>query len=118
MFFEIQVHHSLRFVFLGANLYIADYTLYRILRLNLPTSRIQIFVELIPRPFGLAVDNGGNVLVCDSFNHQIKVFRLDGIFIGSVSTIRGISVQSPVDIAVFPSGYFALLDDNGRLSVF
>ena len=34
----------------------------------------------LPFPYGVAVDNSGNVYVCDVGNSRIQKFRIDGSF--------------------------------------
>ena len=51
-------------------------------------------------PWGLCIDKYGNVLVCDSLNHRIQQFTLEGIFTGKTSA--NVKLKWPWGIATMP----------------
>ena len=64
------------------------------------------------RPLCLALDKSGRLVVCDSDNHRIQLFQLDGTFcckFGSKPSFHG-----PVSVAVLSDGKFAVTQFDGR----
>ena len=51
-------------------------------------------------PGGMLVDRSSNLLVCDSFNHRVQQFTLDGRFTGKTLT----HLPDPAGIATAPDG--------------
>ena len=64
------------------------------------------------RPLGLAVDNLGRLVVCDSGNHRIQLFQLDGSFWCKFG--RQPSFNHPVSVAVLSDGKLAVTQMGGR----
>ena len=63
------------------------------------------------RPLGLAVDNLGRLVVCDSNNNRIQLFQLDGTFCCKFG--RGPSFNRPASVAVLSDGKFAVTQFGG-----
>ncbi|XP_078352296.1 E3 ubiquitin-protein ligase TRIM45-like [Oculina patagonica] len=51
-------------------------------------------------PYGMLIDRSNNLLVCDSNNHRVQQFSLDGRFTGKTLTY----LPDPVGIATAPDG--------------
>ena len=63
---------------------------------------------------GLAIDKSGRLVVCDTGNHRIQLFRSDGTFCCKFDvkgTIPG-NLSEPLSIAIFTDGIFAVTDWN------
>ena len=60
-------------------------------------------------------------MVCDSMNHRMQVFELDGKFVGKFGT-RGTNLgelKYPRSVAVLNNGRFVVCErDNHRLQLF
>jgi hypothetical protein len=54
----------------------------------------------LSRPWGLAIDNDHNLLVCDSGNNRIQKFALDGRFVGKTCD----KIKNPNYIVVLNDG--------------
>ena len=59
-------------------------------------------VGQLQSPYGLAIDNDHNLLVCDHSSQLVNKFTLDGRFIGNTNQLRGY----PYYIAVLNDGRF------------
>ena len=59
-------------------------------------------------PMGLCIDKYGNVLVCDSMNHRIQQFTLEGTFTGKTSA--NLELQWPWGVATMPDGRVLISD--------
>jgi len=71
------------------------------------------------RPSGMDVDAQGNLLVCDTRNNRIRIFRPDGRPAGPpIDRVGGTGFELPLDLAVMRGGFIAALDLNGRIRVF
>ena len=72
-------------------------------------------------PSGLAVDKAGHVMVCDTDNHRIQVFKLNGEFAAKFGR-RGSKLgefNQPCGLAVFSDGRIVVSDDeNHRIQIF
>ena len=73
------------------------------------------------KPFCLSVDRAGHLLVCDSWNHQVQVFKLNGEFL----TKFGASVKEegkfnqPISTAILSDGRIIVTEFvNGQIQVF
>ena len=58
---------------------------------------------------GLAIDKSGRLVVCDSSNSRIQLFKLDGTFCSKFGIFN-----RPVSVAVFEDGKFAVTDWNNH----
>ena len=63
-------------------------------------------------PLGLAVDKSGRLVVCDSDNHRIQLFQLDGTFCCKFGSQP--SFNEPVSVAVLSDGKFAFTQFAGH----
>ncbi|XP_032228391.2 E3 ubiquitin-protein ligase TRIM71 [Nematostella vectensis] len=61
-------------------------------------------------PWGLAVDNDGNILVCDMNNYRIEKFTLDGRFVGKTTE----NIGQPIFLAVLTDGRIIVMDDKSK----
>ncbi|XP_020616898.1 E3 ubiquitin-protein ligase TRIM71-like [Orbicella faveolata] len=72
-------------------------------------------------PSFLAVDKAGHLMVCDTGNHRIQVFKLNGEFVAKFGT-EGSELgefDTPSGIAVLSDGRIVVSDtDNRRIQVF
>ena len=72
-------------------------------------------------PTGLAVDKAGHLMVCDTGNHSIQVFKLNGEFVAKFGT-EGSELgefESPTGIAVLSDGRIVVSDsENHRIQIF
>lgn len=62
-------------------------------------------------PFGLCVDKGGNLLVCDQCDGRIQQFTLEGCFTGK-STLGGL--RNPWGITTTQDGRILVTDYMAR----
>ena len=73
------------------------------------------------QPRLLAVDKAGRLMVCDTGNHRIQVFKLNGEFVAKFGT-RGSEVgefKYPCGIAVLSDGRIVVCDtQNHRIQIF
>ena len=72
------------------------------------------------RPWGIAADQHGNIIIGDRSNHRIQVFDLNGKFKHSFGTegIRPGQFNRPAGVAVTREGSIAVADkDNHRIQV-
>ena len=63
-------------------------------------------------PAGLAVDKSGRLVVCDSYNHRIQLFQLDGTFCCKFGSQP--SFNEPFSVAVLSDGKFAFTQFAGH----
>ncbi len=68
------------------------------------------------RPRGLAVDAQGHLYVCDSGNHRIQRFDLEGHFLQQWGTLGALDGQfiTPTQIGLSPGGDVVVLDEGSR----
>lgn len=73
------------------------------------------------RPWGIACDKEGHIIVADRSNNRIQIYKLDGSFVrrfGSVGTARG-QFQLPTGVAVDNRRRIIVADkDNHRVQIF
>ena len=72
-------------------------------------------------PRGLALDNGGNILVADTANHRIQVLTLKGEYIDSLGRLGSSPgcLDSPYAVAVNRLGHVIIADTgNHRVTIF
>lgn len=72
-------------------------------------------------PTFLAVDKAGHLMVCDTGNHRIQVFKLNGEFVAKFGTVGKElgEFDSPSGIAVLSDGRIVVSDrENHRIQIF
>ncbi len=118
------------------SIYVADSGSSRILKFNADGKLLTTWGSRTPEgqnppapgtfiePWGIALDNDGNVLVADTWNHRIQKFDLDGNFLLQWGT-SGLAADGldllwgPRGIAVAPDGNIYVTDTgNKRVVVF
>jgi len=104
----------------GDALYVTDFNLHVVFQVDVHFQRFFPLVTagVLFRPSGLAVDDAGNLLVCDTRHNAIKIFRPDGQLLHQLDSIGSSRLNQPTDIALLKTGFLALLDLNGRVTVF
>ena len=69
---------------------------------------------------GLSVNKSGHLMVCDSGNHRIQVFQLNGKFVGKFGT-KGSNLGEfnfPMSLAVLNNGRIAVCEwNNHRIQI-
>ena len=77
--------------------------------------------EMCIRDSCLSVDKAGHLLVCDSSNHRVQVFKLTGEFItkfGAYGTEKG-KLNTPISTALLSDGRVIVTElGNHRVQVF
>ena len=72
-------------------------------------------------PYCLSVDKAGHLLVCDSSNHRVQVFKLNGEFVtkfGASGTEKG-KLNMPISTAVLSDSRVIVTEfENYRVQVF
>ena len=67
------------------------------------------------------MNKSGHMMVCDSDNHRIQVFELNGKFFSNIGT-RGGNIGEfsyPISLAVLASGRIVVADmGNNRIQIF
>jgi len=102
-------------------IYVTDFNLHAVFQLDVGFTTCTDIVgkgSLLHRPSGIAVDDVGQLLVCDSRNNCIRVFSPDGSLRYSFNNVGPLQLDQPLDIAIMKAGYAAILDLNGRVSIF
>jgi len=106
----------------GQFLYITDFNLHCIFRLDINCFHLEKFVDdgSLLRPSGIDVDSEGNVIVCDTKNHCLKTFYPSGELKGKLTSLGDSfdRFDNPLDVAVHPAGFYTALDCNGRVRIF
>lgn len=72
-------------------------------------------------PYGIAIDDGGQVFVTDSMNHRVQVFASDGTFIRTFGELEqsGDGLNGPRGIALHPDGSIHVVDSaNQRIQMY
>lgn len=97
-----------------------DFNLHCVFRLDINCTRLEVIVEQgeLFRPSGIDVDAAGNLIVCDNRHNSVKIFRPDGQLLGPIKSVGCDPFDLPLDVAVFPAGYLAVLDLSGRVRIF
>ena len=71
-------------------------------------------------PSCLSVNKSGHLMVCDSGNHRIQVFQLNGKFVGKFGT-KGSNLGEfnfPMSLAVLNNGRIAVCEwNNHRIQI-
>ena len=70
-------------------------------------------------PLGIVTDEIGQVLyICDSFNHRIQMYKIDGTFIKSW-TIQTVQIGvGPTSITMYKDELYVVSKQNGKIIVF
>jgi DNA-binding beta-propeller fold protein YncE len=105
----------------GDTLYVTDFNLHTVFQLDIMFENFRPLTQpgILHRPSGLTVDDAGNIIVCDNRNNCLKIFGPDGRHLHNVFSFGSSSpLRDPVDITLMKSGSLAILDNNGRVSVF
>lgn len=101
-----------------------DFNLHAVFRISVENDDLKCCSRVIGeldlcRPSGIQVDLAGNLLVTDSRHNALKIFRPDGTLLQSITRIGpDVKLDLPLDVTVSAAGFIALLDLNGRVSVF
>ena len=107
-----------------ANIYIADTGNNRIIQAHLNNAQYSQNSVYVPSgtlfsgtrlsgPTGLAVDASGNLFIADTGNSRIVEYSVTGA--PSVVSTPGISLISPMDVKVLPSGALVIADNSQGL---
>jgi len=104
----------------GGVLYVTDFNVNVVLQID-----IHCFVGFVPltppgilyRPSGIAVDDAGNILVCDTRHNSLRIFSPDGRLRSQVDSIGPSPLSLPFDVTLMKAGALALLDNNGRITI-
>src|SRR5437016_1183010 len=101
-------------------MYVTDFNLHRVFRLDTAFTSCQALETAIPmaRPQGITVDQAGNILVCSSRQHSIKVFDPRGEFLFEIKSLNDTPFDLPMDIITTKAGFITVLDYNGRVRIF
>lgn len=73
----------------------------------------------LKRPQGILFDENGQLLVVSSRQHTVKVFNPNnGQFLHEITNVNSSDLDLPLNVIKLYSGFIAVLDMNGRISVF
>jgi tripartite motif-containing protein 71 len=103
--------------FAGRAVYVSDFNLHTIFRIDLDSGASLPLVSTCSRPSGLEVDDSGNLLVAESRGNSVTVFSPNGTFLHRISAIGGTGLELPTDVTRMKAGFIAILDLNGRVRV-
>jgi DNA-binding beta-propeller fold protein YncE len=100
-------------------LYVTDFNLDTVFQLDINFTTCTPLVEpgFLRRPSGIAVDDVGNIIVCDSKNNSVKMFLPNGQLIGRLDRIGTSRMDLPLDVTLMKTGFLAILDFNGRVRI-
>lgn len=80
----------------GSALFIANLGDDRIVKLELDTRSVSVFVEDIARPDGIALDAKGRLWVCSVTNNELVIIGPDARVLGKLGSYRGLDPQGRV----------------------
>jgi hypothetical protein len=109
------------FHFSGEIIYVSDFNLHNVYAINLGMTRKRRLCpdKRLVRPQGLAVDGSGNILICDSRSHGIRIVHPSGSLSETVDSTGPDRFELPVDLTVCRGGYVCVVDMGGqRLRIF
>ena len=104
-------------------IYLVDYQSGNVQRLSTTGANMGVFGSLgsgngqFRRPFGIAVDAGGNIYVADRDNNRVEKLSPSGAFLAHIGTGAGSGpgqMQGPEDVAIEPDGKVLVADTNNR----
>lgn len=83
--------------------YFSDVNAGRIYKWNLD-GRVNLFVEGLNAPNGLALDNSGNLIVCEGGNRRLISISMQGLVTVVADQYNGIRFNEPNDLWIDPQG--------------
>ncbi|CAG7838060.1 unnamed protein product [Allacma fusca] len=117
---EFDYPRGVSFDLKGENLFVTDFNLHSLFKLPLDLSSCKKILtsDHLRRPQGIAVNDAGNILLCDSKNNSIKVISESGKILQEFYQLGKVApMEVPLDIEVMAGGYIALLDLNGWFTI-
>ncbi len=97
----------------GAHMLYSNVALNRIMRLDVKSGLVDVFAENTEGTNGLNFDADGNLYGCAGTGRKVVKFDDEGNFETVVSSVDGMRLNSPNDLAITPSGAIYFSDRVG-----
>jgi len=65
-------------------------------------------------PIGIALDNIGNMLLCDKKTNVLRIFNPNGVLIHNIFGTGNKSIEDPEQVLILRNGYCCVMDMGGK----